>query len=191
MDAVVLCGGRGTRFAAGVEKPLYPVGGRPMVERVCDAVLASGVDAAHAAVSPNAPDTAAHVRERAAEATLGVVETPGEGYVADLDAALSSVGRPAVTVAADLPLLAADAVDALLAAHDAGSLTTCVPAALKRTLGVSADATQPGTRLVPAGLNVVGDGPDRRRTVWDARLAVNVNRRADADVAERLADGGP
>jgi adenosylcobinamide-phosphate guanylyltransferase len=184
MDAVLLCGGRGTRFAADVEKPLFPVVGEPMVDRVLAALRTSGVGTVHAAVSPAAPETREHLR-----GTVPTVETPGEGYVPDLTAALASVGRPALTVAADLPLLAPDVVDGLLAAHGDGSLTTCVPAALKRTLGVTADARLPGDRsLSPAGLNVVGDGPDRRRVVWDVRLAVNVNRRADAAVAERLCD---
>jgi adenosylcobinamide-phosphate guanylyltransferase len=190
MDAVVFCGGRGTRFAADVEKPLYPVGGEPMVDRVVAALRASEVSRVHAAVSPVAPATRDHLA-----GAVSVVETPGEGYVADLDTALAAVGRPALTVAADLPLLRADAVDAVLAAHDAGSLTACVPAALKRTLGVSVDATLDGAadahrgdgRLAPTGVNVVGTGAgDDRWVTWDAGLAVNVNRRADAAVAERL-----
>ena len=65
-----------------------------------------------------------------------------------------------------------------------------MPTALKRALGVSADSTRErdDRRLSPAGLNVVG-GDERVRVSYDARLAVNVNRPADAEVAEVLADG--
>ncbi|WP_336003298.1 NTP transferase domain-containing protein [Halorientalis halophila] len=190
-----MCGGRGTRLDAPVEKPLYEIAGRPMVDRVHDALAGSSIDSVVAATSPHAPATAAHLRERGA----AVVETPGEGYVADLDDTLSTVEQPAVTCAADLPLLAPESVDAALAAYrsrSAPSLTVAVSAALKRRLGVSADTTfeENDRELAPSGLNVVGEGADG--DVWvseDARLAVNVNRLSDAAVADWLAPrlGGP
>lgn len=186
-----MCGGRGTRLGGAVEKPLVPVCGVPMVERVAGALRWSRVDAVHAAVSPNAPETAEYVREMG----LSVIETPGEGYVADLTAALDSVGRPAVTVAADLPLLAPEHVDDAIAASlgegsATVSVTVCVPADLKRRLGVSADTTfeRDGEELAPTGLNVVAGEADTVRLTCDDRLAVNVNRPADRDRAEALCD---
>ncbi|MFT4885285.1 MAG: adenosylcobinamide-phosphate guanylyltransferase, partial [Natronomonas sp.] len=61
-------------------------------------------------------------------------------------------------------------------------------------LGVSADTTRAhgGHELAPAGLNVVGADEDAEETLhvsYDARLAVNVNRPGDAEIAEVLADG--
>jgi hypothetical protein len=52
--------------------------------------------------------------------------------VADLDAALADdrLAEPVLTVAADLPLLAAEALDRVLAAHEAGPLTVAVPVVL-------------------------------------------------------------
>ncbi|NHN47953.1 NTP transferase domain-containing protein [Halostella sp. JP-L12] len=179
-----MCGGKGTRLDAAVEKPLFEVGGRPMVDRVADALDESAVDTTYAVTSPHAPETAAHVRD---DLDLPTIETPGDGYVADLDAALSAdaVEPPVLTVAADLPLLAGDAVDAVLRAHEGGSLTVCVPAALKDLLGASHDAAVDG--LAPTGINVVDHSDsDTMHTTHDARLAVNVNRRSDAEVAEAL-----
>lgn len=207
------------------------VAGEPMVARVLDALLESErVGAVRAVTSPHTPATTAFLEERAAGSGGGggdgdehgnrgvgtvpvrVVEGAGEGYVADLDDALASAGTPAVTVAADLPLLApADVDDAV--AHAAGdSLAVCVPASLKRSLGVSADTTfsaadadlgdgahagsgdAAGDReLAPTGLNVVGGGTDRVRIREGAagrRLAVNVNRPRDVRVADRLLGGG-
>jgi adenosylcobinamide-phosphate guanylyltransferase len=40
--------------------------------------------------------------------------------------------------------------------------------------------------VAPAGINVVGRGPDETWVTTDERFAVNVNRRGDAAVAERL-----
>ena len=104
-----MCGGRGTRMTSDREKPLVPVGGRPTVDRVFDALRAADrIDTLYAAVSPNAPETRDHVGRASG---VRRVETPGDGYVADLTAGLDRVGEPAVTVAADLPLLSAAPVD--------------------------------------------------------------------------------
>ncbi len=182
-----MCGGPGTRLDAG-EKPLYEIGGREMVERVLDALAASRADTVYAAVSPHTPRT----RERL-DGRVTCIETPGDGYVADLGSALEAVGRPVVTAAADLPLLAGEAVDRVLDAHaeSEGPVQVCVPAALKRQLGVSVDTARnvQGRELAPTGLNTVASGPERTLVSHDARLAVNVNRPADAAVAEALAGG--
>jgi len=179
-----MCGGRGTRLDAPVEKPLFAVGGEPMVDRVARALSASRVDAVHAVVSPHVPATRDHL-------DLPTIETPGEGYVADLEAALVAVERPVLTVAADLPLLDGDVIDRVLdgfAGQSDGSLAVCVPAALKRRLGIGVDTSWrlDGRSVAPAGLNVVGDGADRPYLSYDARLAVTVNRLEDASVAEAL-----
>jgi len=227
MDALVMCGGRGTRLDTDVEKPLHEIAGEPMLDRVRRALRrATRFDTVHLVTAPHAPRTARHVAETARREET-VIQAPGEGYVADLGRALGDprVDTPLLTVVADLPLLAADAV-ATVCDHYAGldpksdarppSLTVCVPAALKRALGVSADTTRAhgGREVAPTGLNVVGtaggdgaasdeeaaaDDPtagetdtataddERLYVTHDARLAVNVNRLADAAVAERLA----
>ncbi|WP_435075163.1 NTP transferase domain-containing protein [Halorubrum sp. HHNYT27] len=204
-----MCGGRGTRLGGDTEKPLTPVGGRPTVDRVLDALAGSRVETAHAVVSPHATATRAHlVGERP---DLPVVDAPGDGYVADLQYAMEAVGAgdgddagdtthpPLLTAAADLPLLDSAAVNAVIDAAwvDAdrpGSLTVCVPAARKRDLGVSADAAteMDGREIVPAGINVVAeesgsnDGDGAVHLTEDVRLAVNVNYPSDVRVAERL-----
>jgi adenosylcobinamide-phosphate guanylyltransferase len=205
MDVLLMCGGRGTRLDGTTEKPLRTVAGRPMVDRVLDALGASRAETTHAVVSPHATRTRAHLAERAeGAASLSVVDAPGNGYVADLRYALDATdaaGAPVLTVAADLPLLDGPAVNAVLAAAraaDGDSLTVCVPAARKRELGVSADATTEidGREVVPAGINVVGGGAadgdgeqDAGGAVHltdDARVAVNVNYPSDVRTAERL-----
>ncbi|MFC7139732.1 NTP transferase domain-containing protein [Halosimplex aquaticum] len=178
-----MCGGEGTRLDADVEKPLFRVDGEPMVDRVVAALEASRIDSVYAVVSPHAPETAAYV-------DCPTVETAGEGYVADLQDALADerIDEPVLTVAADLPLLDGEAVDGVLDAHEGGSLTAAVPTFLKSTLGVSVDArfVHEGEEVAPTGVNVVGDERDATVVRDDARLAVNVNRREDAAVAERL-----
>jgi adenosylcobinamide-phosphate guanylyltransferase len=203
IPAVLLCGGRGTRLldacedeAEGTidveydEKPLVTVGERPMVDRVLSALIeADSIGSVHAVASPHAPETIEHLEAvgrddvtdrpeavgRAEGIDLVVHEGTGEGYVADLRAAIETVGTPALTVVADLPLLRASHVDATVERFWTGpdvatsgsdrsvprSLSVCVPAGTKRRLGVSVDATlgadDRGRPLAPTGLNVVGD----------------------------------
>lgn len=213
-----MCGGEGTRLADSLgtrapEKPLYPIDGEPMVDWVLNALDASEIEQVYAAVSPATPDTRAHLRESVSigQTPISILETPGEGYVTDLSAALDALDRPVLTVAADLPLLTGALVDDVLATHraeasDGGSMTVAVPASHKERLGVSVDTvldqdtesaelidgrndteTMP-ERIAPTGLNVVGDRTSSEMMYLTAndRLAVNVNRARDAQVVEAL-----
>jgi adenosylcobinamide-phosphate guanylyltransferase len=213
IPALVLCGGRGTRLGVDEEKPLVTVCGEPMFDHVVRALRASQVSTIHAVPSLHTPET----RARAVDLGLDVIDASGEGYVADLRDALNVVTPPVVTVVADLPHIGADHVDRALAdasrvavaenaEHDGdvaessdgsnpglASLTVCVPVALKKRLGASIDTEfEHGERAVaPTGLNVVGVGGGETETVSvvdDERLAVNVNRARDREVAESLCD---
>lgn len=180
-----MCGGRGSRLDSDCEKPLFEIGGRPMIDRVLAALEASSVDTVHAAVSPQTPETSAHLKDR----SVSRIVTPGEGYVSDLDAALETVGEPVLTVVSDLPLLSTSLVDRILDSYDDGSLAVYIPAPVKQQLGLSIDITLEGNNheLTPAGLNIVADGTEHRHVSYDVRLAVNVNRPSDAEIAEAIA----
>lgn len=180
-----MAGGEGRRLDRG-EKPLVAVGGEAMVDRVLAALRESAVDRVVVATSPSTPETAAHV-------DVPTVETPGEGYVADLGVALERVDRPALTVVADLPLLTGAVVDRVLERAGGETTAVCVPEALVERLGASVDLVveRDGDPVVPAGINVVGpEDADREVVVDEPRLAVNVNRPEDLALAERLLAGG-
>lgn len=182
-----MCGGKGTRLESPREKPLHPVDGAAMIDRVLAGLEASAVETVFAAVSPNAPETSEHL-ERAGG--VRTIETAGEGYVTDLLAVLEhpAIEPPVLTIAADLALLEGSVVDRILARHgdSAASRTVCVPAALKRRLGVSVDTRlESAPHLAPTGVNVVGNSEESMTEVsYDPRLAVNVNRLEDARIAE-------
>ncbi|MDR9430256.1 MAG: NTP transferase domain-containing protein [Natronomonas sp.] len=179
-----MCGGAGTRLDRG-EKPLFEVGGAPMIDRVLRAVETSRIDTAHAVTSPLTPETI-----RRLDGRVPIIKTDGDGYVTDLTAALDRVDRPVLTVVSDLPLVTAELIDRTIDAYADGALTVCVPTELKRRLGVSDDATRAhgGRELSPTGLNVIGeDDAETIRVSYDARLAINVNRPSDAAVADEFA----
>lgn len=186
-----MCGGHGTRLDLPVEKPLVEIDGRTMVDRVRKSLAESRVEAVHAVVSPHAPATREHLT-----GSLSIIDAAGEGYVADLQHALESVETPVVTVAADLPLLSPEGIDKVLrtydeqfVSHNGDSLSVCVPADLKRELGVSVGTTfeHDGRRLAPSGVNVVSNSEDDTMYVTDTiEFAVNVNHSRDAQIAEVL-----
>ncbi|MEY7851319.1 NTP transferase domain-containing protein [Natrarchaeobius sp. A-rgal3] len=199
-----MCGGEGTRLESPHEKPLHPIAGTPMVDRVIAALgEADRVDTILAAVSPNVPETRAHLEGgdfgaggtgRRIDSGLEVVDTSGDGYVVDLQTVIDRPGleTPILTVAADLPLLEGDVVDRVLSAcgdRDA-SWTVCVPRTLKRRLGASVESRYDSEDSpVPTGVNVIGaDTTSMRYVSHDTRLAVNVNRLEDAELATRLLD---
>ncbi|SIR66666.1 adenosylcobinamide-phosphate guanylyltransferase [Haladaptatus litoreus] len=178
-----MCGGKGTRLDASIEKPMFEIDGTPMVDRIYTALAESRIDAVHAVVSPHTPETQRYLDSR----SLSIIAAPGDGYVEDLSYALERVELPILTVVSDLPLLAGECLDRVLSVHDRGSLTVCAPVALKQQLGVGTDTTfeHDGRELAPTGLNIVGDGDvETTYITYDARLAVNVNRQTDAAVAE-------
>lgn len=186
MDALVMCGGRGTRLGGVTEKPLVPVEAIPMVDRVCAAAADSSADRVHAVVSPHTPETRRHLTAREG---VDVLDAPGDGYVADVSYALTRVEPPVLTLASDLPLLAGSIIDRVLDAAAGTSLAVYVDTDRKRRLGVSMDSATDvdGQQRSPTGVNVVGPGDaEETLVVDDDRLAVNVNRPRDLWVAEAL-----
>jgi molybdopterin-guanine dinucleotide biosynthesis protein A len=102
--AVILAGGAGRRLG-GVDKPMLAVHGRPMLERVLEAVAGAS---ARIVVGPD--------RLRLPEGVRRVSEEPpGGGPVAATAAGLTLVGAASTValLAADLPFLDAAAVAAL------------------------------------------------------------------------------
>ena len=182
-----MCGGAGTRLDRG-EKPLVEIAGKPMIDRVLGALGTDRVGTRYAVTSPQTPRTARRLKRHNG---VEVIETGGDGYVADLASALERVDRPILTVVSDLPLLDGEIVGRTIDTYGSGALTVCVPAALKHHLGVSVDTTRvhDGRELAPTGLNVVGETESETVQVsCDARLAINVNRPGDVTVANALAE---
>lgn len=186
-EALIMCGGKGSRLTGVDEKPLVEVGGEPMVKRVLDALTDSSVRQITAAVSEQTPATAGYLDGR-----VRTTETPGDGYVSDLQSALSAMSRPVLVIGADLPLVTGAVIDQIISVQQEldQTITTVVPTTVKRQLGLSVDE-QEQDGFVPAGVNIIADGADRRYRSYDVRLAVNVNRPADLQTARELAANLP
>jgi adenosylcobinamide-phosphate guanylyltransferase len=194
VTAVVMAGGKGTRMAINEEKPLLPVGGKPLVELVVSA-LQSAKKVSHivVAVSDYTPKTAKFL----AGFPVGVFKTPGKEYVSDLAYAVKALRLDVVlAVAADLPLLTSEVIDDIVEAYfccGKPALAVAVPLETKRCLGMSLGYAfeYGGEQVVPAGINV-NDGRlideaelDQAVYVVDkAEVAVNINTVEELRIAE-------
>ncbi len=193
VTGLVMAGGRGVRMNLQEEKPMLNVGGKPMIEHVIEALERSSmIDDIVVAVSKYTPKTA----EFAGRFPVKVLETPGEGYVADLRYAIRKFNLGIVlTVSADLPLITSDIIDDILRRYyESGrsALTVAVRSEMRRKLGLTVEYADEGG-LTPAGINVI-DGRrideyelDEDIYVTDREeAAVNVNTPQDLEAARRL-----
>jgi len=189
MLGLILAGGRGTRYGCG-EKPLALCGGRPMIERVTNALDGAGLEVVVVA-SPCTPFTQNWCRAH----DLLCVCTEGAGYIEDLAeaAVLLGLDGPVLCVSADLPCLTAELVGEVVAAYGAQSLpalSVWVPADDDGACDAPCVEEIDGRRTVPAGINVLDGGrmgqiqEEVRLLLDNPRLRHNVNTHAALKAAE-------
>lgn len=198
MEALVNAGGKGTRMGAcGIEKPMQIIGGKPVVQRVVEAIGASaGISRVVVSVSEHTLATERFLRELGVE----TVRTSGEDFMDDLHEAFRCLsGKYVFTSPSDMPLLTTAAVDRTLAAFDPAameSMIVLVDADVVMGMGVTPSFTREidGKEWVLSGLSVM----DRERTLageylqesclqtdWN-EVAVNVNTPAELALARLL-----
>jgi adenosylcobinamide-phosphate guanylyltransferase len=201
VTALVMAGGKGTRLTLAEEKPLLRVGGKPIIEHVVEALKnAKKVSSIVVAVSRYTPKTAELMRRF----PVSVVKTPGKEYVSDMGYAVKQLQLGSVlAIAADLPLITGEVVDAILERYEhcgKPALAVVVPMETKETLGLSGEyAFELGNRRVdPAGINVIdGQRIDEAELEQEVCLmdleevAVNVNTLQELKIAEKLFTKAP
>lgn len=194
MLGLILAGGRGVRYGTG-EKPLALCSGRPMIERVANALEGAGLEVVVVS-SPCTPFTQNWCRAH----DLLCVCTEGAGYVEDLAEAarLLELEEPTLCVSADLPCLTAGLVAEVVAAYEAQdlpALSVWVPVGDEEECETPCIEVVNGRRAVPAGINVLDGGrmgevqEEHRLLVDDPRLRHNVNTQAALKAAEAFLAG--
>jgi len=196
VTALVMAGGKGGRMTLAEEKPLLRVGGKPIIEHVIAALKnAKKVSSIVVAVSDYTPKTARLMLQF----PVSVIKTPGKEYVSDMGYAVKKLKlRHVLAIAADLPLITGEVVDAILECYEQcgkPALAVVVPMETKEKLGLSGEyAFEFGNRLVvPAGISVI-DGRridekelDQEVCLLDLKeVAVNINTVQELNIAEAL-----
>jgi len=130
--AIILAAGKGTRMRSDIPKVLHPVAGRPMISWVVDAVLSAGVDDITVIVGHGADAVTAVLPDGVR--SIIQEQQSGTGHAARVaTAAMGDLsGATMLIVPGDSPLMTADTLRSLLAAHASGDagctvLTTRMP----------------------------------------------------------------
>lgn len=114
--AIVLAAGKGTRMKSELPKVLVPVGGRPMVRYVIDALRAAGVNRIVVVVGYRADLVRAELADLPGIEFADQTEQLGTGHAVMMcHEQLASHHGPVVVVAGDSPMLQAESVATLLA----------------------------------------------------------------------------
>ena len=175
-----MAGGKGTRFGGDTEKPMAQFIGKPLIRRVIEATKESKrIAETYVAVTSYSPKTA----QEAAEASVKVVETDGQGYHADLQQAVQDANLkcPVLIISADLPLLNGEFLDEIISEYEESgkpALTVLIPEEAFREYGVSAVSLfeHDGKMYAVSGINII----DGQRILEEQEQEVVVSRRPEA-----------
>ena len=178
--ALIMAGGKGTRFGGDTEKPMAQFMGEPLIRRVIEATKESKKIAdTIVAVTSFSPKTA----QEAKKASVKVVETDGKGYHADLQQAIQDANLecPVLIVSADLPLLSGEFLDEIISRYEESgkpALTVLIPKEAFIEYGVSAASPyeHKGRMYAVSGINII----DGQRILEEQEQEVIVSSRPEA-----------
>lgn len=121
-SAVVMAAGQGTRMRSATPKVLHEICGRPMVAWPVVAAQAAGASRVVVVSSPNA-DLSPALPDGTRTATQEIPDGTGGAVLAALPE--TEPGAPVVVLSGDVPLVSAEAIQELVAAHvESGAAAT-------------------------------------------------------------------
>ena len=205
MIAVIMCGGKGSRFITqdNIEKPLARIRGKTLIETVLRAVILSGQFSRILCVSgPCSPHTTQLLeRNYRAVDKIEVMIADGLGYSKDLSKALNSMPeQKVVTFPSDLALLNQDTVRKLIDKCAPSIQNTCIAAVAEKSfvssLGIACSSlfTINSKQYCYTGVcgfymgTSISDKPLKEfySIVNEIQLIVNINTAKDLALAEQL-----
>jgi GTP:adenosylcobinamide-phosphate guanylyltransferase len=205
MIAVIMCGGKGSRFITqdNIEKPLARIRGKTLIETVLRAVILSGQFSRILCVSgPCSPHTTQLLeRNYRAVDKIEVMIADGLGYSKDLSKALNSMPeQKVVTFPSDLALLNQDTVRKLIDKCAPSIQNTCIAAVAEKSfvssLGIACSSlfTINSKQYCYTGVcgfymgTSISDKPLKEfySIVNEIQLIININTAKDLALAEQL-----
>jgi adenosylcobinamide-phosphate guanylyltransferase len=177
--ALIMAGGKGTRFGKEIEKPLIKLLGKSLIKRVIEATKASRrISETYVAVTSNSSKTAITVKS-----STKVVKTEGQGYHADLRQAVLklSLNCPVLIISSDLPLLTGEFLDQIIDKYEKSrkpALTVLAPIEECRKYGVSPTSfyEHAGNLYAVSGINII----DSKRILEEQPQKVVICRKPEA-----------
>jgi len=157
--ALIMAGGKGTRFGDETEKPMAQFMGKPLIRRAIDATKESKkIKETYVAVTVYSPKTA----QEAKKESVTVIETDGKGYHEDLQQAVKEVNLlcPVLIISSDLPLLNGKFLDEIIDTYiNSGkpALTVMIPEEAFHEYGLSSVSLyeHKGKPYAVSGINIM------------------------------------
>lgn len=205
MIAVIMCGGKGSRFITqdNIEKPLARIRGKTLIESVLHAVILSGQFSRILCISsPCSPRTTQLLeRNYRTDNNIQVMVADGLGFSKDLSKALNSMPEQKVlTFPSDLALLNSNTVRKLVDRCTPSIQNTCIAAVAEKSFVSSVGMTCSSLFTIDSkeycytgvcGFYLgtsISDEPFEEfySIVNEIQLIVNINTAKDLGLAEQL-----
>lgn len=189
MKTIIMAGGKSTRLGIDMEKPILPLGGRPLLDWPIEAIEGSTASDLIIATSKWTPLTRSYAEGRGIE----IIDAPGIDYHEDLAFLINRFGN-FISVNVDVPFIRAQTIDYLLSRINEKSLSCVVPSEMVRfQLSYQSIFTgNDGKPYIWAGLNFVTPDPiGDYLVIDDILLAVNINTLEDLSFAQRIISEKP
>lgn len=199
MDAIVMAGGMGRRLGKD-EKPLTMLSGKPMIYYVLSTLFGSkNIKRIYVATSPKVEKTVRWLSDfKKGHDKLGIIQTPGEGFVNDMISAVERAGIKGnvFIITADLPLVTPELIDRIIGKYreiNMPALSVHMRLDVFTGLGLRPDTVfhKDNGFIVPCGINILDadrireEQEDYNLILNDEELALNVNTLNDLAVCER------
>lgn len=182
MISLIMAGGKGIRMNIQQEKLLLEYK-KPTIIHVIEALQDSKCfTKIFAATSPNSPNTEKLVSEH-----VSVIQTKGEGYVSDLNHALSILDDFVFVISGDLPLLDGTIIQDLVSKHQKDAHWQSFVVTKKfldqNKMSLEFSTSVNGEQCYYTGISIVDPKSSEHKetcTIYnDVRIALNLNTKED------------
>jgi adenosylcobinamide-phosphate guanylyltransferase len=190
MIGIIMAGGKGSRMNLPEEKLLLKFK-KPIILQVAEALTTSDCFSKVIFItSPNSPKT----KQLLEKNNYGIFDTPGTGYVEDLNLVLKSLNDSVLIVSADLPLLDSEIIKKIVNLYDPNNkwTTILVTKNFLKSLGLSSDyditfenklCNYTGISMIDSQqISSLENIEEKFVIVDDKRIGFNINTKQDYDL---------
>lgn len=190
MIGIIMAGGKGSRMNLPEEKLLLKFK-KPIILQVAEALTTSDCFSKVIFItSQNSPKT----KQLLEKNNYGIFDTPGTGYVEDLNLVLKSLNDSVLIVSADLPLLDSEIIKKIVNLYDPNNKWTTILVTKKflKSLGLSSDydITFENKLCNYTGISMINSQQisslenieEKFVIVDDKRIGFNINTKQDYDL---------
>ncbi|NOQ44322.1 MAG: NTP transferase domain-containing protein [Nitrosopumilus sp.] len=190
MIGIIMAGGKGSRMNLPEEKLLLKFK-KPIILQVAEALTTSDCFSKVIFItSQNSPKT----KQLLEKNNYGIFDTPGTGYVEDLNLVLKSLNDSVLIISADLPLLDSEIIKKIVNLYDPNNkwTTILVTKNFLKSLGLSSDydITFENKLCNYTGISMINSQQisslenieEKFVIVDDKRIGFNINTKQDYDL---------